>query len=197
MATITTRVIRNARRHGVTVYTRRQCRIFSPVYQWRRRFRRHAPMPSDTCWQHISVTNPARIKRDARILHRIGMERFGSGISYNFAVDMSDGKVALGQSLDAKGTHTINDKRISGYSYDQNLVSHAIVVVGMPGTQLSRAAERSIVKLLAAMVDEGALTKGFDYNPHSMVAAKDCPCNETRNRMDEIRQQVRKEVTVR
>ena len=197
MATITSRVVRNARQHGVTVFTRRQCRIFSPVYQWRRRFRRHAPLPSDTCWQHISVTNPARIKGDARILHRIGMERFGSGISYNFAVDMSDGKVAVGQSLDAKGTHTINDKRIAGYSFDQNLVSHAIVVVGMPGTKLSKAARRSIVMLLAAMVDEGALTPGFDYNPHSMVAAKDCPCDETRNEMEEIRKDVRRETNLR
>jgi hypothetical protein len=194
VATITTRVIRNARRRGVKVFTRRQCGIISPVYAWRRRFRRHNPMPSDTAWQHISVTHPTRIKPDARTLHRIGMERFGSGGSYNFAVDMSDGRVASLQALDAKGTHTVNDKGVRGYSHDQNAVSHAICVVGMPGTPLSKRAQRSIVLLLAAMVDEGALTPGFDYNPHSMVAWKDCPCDPTRNRMDEIRAAVRREV---
>jgi hypothetical protein len=57
---------------------------------------------------------------------RIGMERFGSGVSYNFLVHMQTGEVAVGQPLDAKGTHTLNEKRVPGYSYDQNLVARAI-----------------------------------------------------------------------
>jgi hypothetical protein len=57
----------------------------------------------------------------------------------------------------------------------------------MPGTPLSKEAEHAIAGLIAAMVDEGALTEGFDYKPHSFVAYKDCPCDATRSRMGAMR----------
>lgn len=189
MANITRRVIRNARRRGATVLSRPQWGNVSPVYQWRRINRRHALLPRqpvDTLWQHITVTHRQGLKADMRTLHRIGMERFGSGVSYNFAVDMRTGHIALGQNLDAKGTHTLNDKDVPGYSYDQNAVSLAVVAIGMPGDELSDKAADAIATLIAALVDEGALTRGHDYNPHSLVAWKDCPCDPTRNRMAEI-----------
>lgn len=56
---------------------------------------------------------------------------------------------------------------------------------------LSDAAAEAITKLLSAMVDEGAITEGFDYVPHSMFAYKDCPCDPTRQRMPAIRRAVR------
>lgn len=187
MASITTRVIRNARKRGCKVYTRKAwlCPNLA-VYQWRRRFRKHKPMPSDTLWQHITVTRRSNMRADMRTLHRIGMERFGSGVSYNFAVDMLTGEIGLGQSLDAKGTHTVNDKGIPGYSHDQNLVSHAIAFVGMPGAKVTEKAIQSISRLVAALIDEGALTVGHDYNPHSMVAFKDCPTHNVRKVMERI-----------
>lgn len=189
MATITQRVVRNARKRGVKLYTRRQWRSLHPqVYAWRRIFRKVKPGPADTVVQHITVTRRSDIKSDMRTLEKIGMERFGSGVSYNFAVDMVTGEVGLGQSLDAKGTHTLNDKGVPGYSFDQNHVARAIAVIGMPGDKLSRQAEWSIIALLAAMVEEGAVTQSFDYDPHSKFAYKDCPCSITRDRMPALRE---------
>lgn len=194
MASITTKVVRNARRRGVTVYTRRQWGSRSGATYAARRsmtargvwgpFRRQA----DTLVQHITVTSPtAGIKAAMRSLEQIGNSRFGSGVSYNFAVDMRTGEVGVGQPLDAKGTHTVNDKNVGGYSHDQNLAARAIAVVGMPGTPLSKEAETSIAVLFAAMMDEGALTRTPDYKPHSFFAFKDCPCDPTRNRMAVIK----------
>lgn len=194
MATITTRVVRRARRKGVTVLSRQQWgSMYEATYAKRRlwtrlgvwgAFRRTA----DTVVQHITVTRPSGdFAADCRAVERIGIDRFGSGVSYNFLVDMTTGVVAVGQPLDAKGTHTVNDKGVPGYSHDQNLVARAIAVVGMPDTALSKSAERSIRLLLDAMVEESAITPGFDYCPHSMFAAKDCPCEATRSRMYAIR----------
>lgn len=188
MASITQRVCRRAKRYGVKIYSRRQwgCPNLS-IYQWRRRYRKHAKLPSDTLWQHITVTRRYGIKTDMRMLHQIGMSRFGSGVSYNFAIDMVTGEVGLGQALDAKGTHTLNNKGIKGYSYDQNLVSHAIAFIGMPGDKPSEKAVKAAGLLFKAMREEGALTDQPDYNPHSMVAAKDCPTDAVRSVMPSIK----------
>ncbi|WP_193613173.1 N-acetylmuramoyl-L-alanine amidase [Nocardioides lijunqiniae] len=199
MATITQRVVRNARRRGLTVLTRPQWGSrYGSVYVWRRLFKR-AHQPADTVVQHITVTFDSGklvgdFKTDMRTIERIGYERFKSGFSYNFAVDMRDGTIGVGQPLDAKGTHTVNDKNVRGFSRDQNLRARAIAVIGMPGDQLSKDAEAAIVQLLAAMVDEGAVTPGFDYEPHSKFAYKDCPCGPTRDRMPAIRAAVNKAV---
>jgi len=191
---VTTRVVRRARRKGVKVLSRRQWGSRAAKTYLRRRlltrggkygkFVRRA----DTVVQHITVTKPSGdFRADCRTVERIGLDRFGSGVSYNFLVDMRTGAVAVGQPLDAKGTHTVNDKGVRGYSKDQNLAARAIAVVGMPNTPLSTAAERSIGLLLKAMVEAKAITPTFDYLPHSKFASKDCPCDATRSRMTAIR----------
>lgn len=157
-----------------------------------RRVLKPAKMPCDTVFQHITVTldtGPLTgdFKRDVQTVERIGAERFGSGVSYNWVVDMETGQIAVGQPLDAKGTHTVMNIPRPGFSRDQNYHARAIAVLGMPGTPLSKAAEGAITCILAAMVDEGVLLEGFDYKPHSWATAKDCPCEPTRSRMDEIR----------
>lgn len=210
-ATITQRVVRNARGRGLDVLTRNQwgskpsgfgwplAPDVDNVYGWRREHKPHAPLPADTLVQHITVTfDSGRLvgdfREDMQAIERIGFERFGSGFSYNWGVDMRTGMVGLGQSLDAKGTHTVNEKgyKPGQFSYDQNAVALAIAVLGMPGDPLSKVAEDAIVQLSAAHVEEGALTTSYDYLPHSVFAPKDCPCNATRDRMDEIRAAVRK-----
>lgn len=197
--TITQRVIDNARARGVTIYTRSQWgSLLLPVYQWRRKYRKHSLLPGkpvDTVWQHITVTydtgsGKASFKEDMRTLERIGNGRFGSGVSYNWCVDATTGEVGLGQSLDAAGTHTLNDKNIPGYSFNQNYVSLAIAIIGMPGAVLSQRAGNAIVQLIKAHIDEGAVTEGFDYNPHRMVAWKDCPTNNVVAVMPGIRRAV-------
>lgn len=187
MASANTRVVRNLRKRGVTVYTRLGWgSVCAPIYAYRRKFKK-AQIPVSTVVQHITVTDPAPIKQAARTIERIGVQRFGSGVSYNFLVHMTTGEVAIGQPLDAKGTHTINDKKVPGYSFDQNYYARAIAVLGQPDTPLSRAAENAIAHILSALIDEGVVTEAFDYDPHSKFAFKDCPCDSTRSRMAVIK----------
>ena len=197
----TVRVSRRLRKKGVTVLSRSQWGSrYGRVYHTRRLLTRAGRYgkfrtKADTVVQHITVTRPSGdFKADCRAVERIGYERFGSGVSYNWLVDMTTGYVAQGQPLDSKGTHTVNDKDVPGFSHNQNLVARAIAVVGMPNTPLSKRAERSIELLLESMVEEGAITQGFDYVPHSHFAWKDCPSDPTRNRMADIRATVDKEV---
>jgi hypothetical protein len=157
----------------------------------RRILKRHAKFPSDTLVHHITVTRddgptPLDFKNDMLELERIGYDRFGSGISYNVAIDMSTGEVGVGMPLDAKGTHTINNKKVPGFSFDQNLVALAICSVGMPGEQLTEKSKTAIAKVIATLMDIGALTSGCDYVPHSMFAYKDCPTDAVRDHMEEI-----------
>lgn len=201
------RVVRNARKRGVNVLTRKQWGSrYGSVYARRLVTHRHAPAPSDTLWQHITVTTDTGklvgdFKEDMRTIERIGMERFGSGFSYNFAIDMQTGMVGVGQPLRAKGTHTVNDKGArtpsGGFiSHDQNYVALAFAWLGMPGRQISDKAKESAAQLFAALMDEGALTQSPDYLPHSLVAAKDCPTDAGRDAMPWIRrraQEVKKQ----
>lgn len=195
MATITQKVVRNLRNRNVRVFTRQQWGTrHAATYAWRRINKRHKLLPKrrvDTCWQHITVTRDTGSTNrsffsDMQTVERIGWERFKSGVSYNWVVDMDSGVVGVGQALDAKGTHTLNHKDTPNYSYDQNAVSVAIAVLGMPGHSLTKVAEDSIANLIAAMIDENVLTKGHDYVPHSLVAYKECPTPAVIRRMDEI-----------
>jgi hypothetical protein len=187
------RIRRYVRRAGFKMYSRRQWNaIYRDIYSYRRHYRPARVDPADTVVQHITVTKPSgNFKADVRAVEQIGYERFGAGISYNFLVDMRTGEIAEGMPLDAKGTHTVNDKGVENFSYDQNHAARAIAVVGMPETPLSPRAERAIITLLAGMVRFEAITPHFDYEPHSLFAEKDCPCEFTRRRMGVIRQAVR------
>lgn len=195
MSTINQRVIARARtKYGLRVHTRSQWGSkYGATYEQRRRLK-PALQPADTVVQHITVTLDhgdltGDFYADVRTVERIGYERFGSGVSYNWVVDMTTGDVAEGQPLDAKGTHTVNNKDVPGYSYDQNYAARAIAVLGMPGDKLSAKAARSIAGIMAAMMDEKAITTHFDYVPHSLFAWKDCPVDETRSQMPAIRKQ--------
>lgn len=188
---ITSRVVRRARRrYGVTVYNHRQwqsrCR---PIYASRRKLRPVNVRQADTLVQHITVTRPtADLRADARVVEQIGLQRFGSGVSYNFLFNMRAGDCAVGMPLDAKGTHTVNLKGVPGFSYDQNHAARAFAVVGtdQPLTQLSPRAAEAMARVFAAMMDCKALTSTPDYEPHSRFASKDCPCDPTRDRMAAI-----------
>lgn len=169
---------------------------FEGVYLTRREIR-PAHQPADTVVQHITVTldhGPLRgdFIEDMQTIERIGWERFQTGISYNWVVDMETGWIGQGAYLDASGSHTLNDKGVHGYSYNQNRMARAIAVMGMPDTTLTKLAEESIVDILVAMWRSGAITYRPDYVPHSMFAYKDCPCDATRDRMPNIYQKFEK-----
>lgn len=196
MPTPTQKFVRLAREQGLTVYTRNIGRLgwgsrHPLVYSWRRKFRKHAPLPSDTLVQHITVTRDTgrrarNFKADMRTIEGIGYERFKSGVSYNLCIDMVTGEIGLGQAFDAKGTHTVNDKNLKGFSYDQNLVAHAVSFIGMPGDELSTKAVRSTARCIAIMIKVGILTQHFDYVGHREFAYKSCPTDAVVERMPEI-----------
>ena len=188
MSTLTERVIETARtRYGVTIYDHAQWGSRArDVYTTRLRTRPVTRLKADTLVQHITVTALEGIGAAMRTLERIGLERFGSGVSYNFAIHPITGEIGLGAFLEAKGTHTVNDKRVPGFSRDQNAVARAVAVIGMPGVKLRPKAIRALAGLIAAMVDEGALTPTFDYEPHSRFAWKDCPSDDARAKMPQI-----------
>lgn len=210
MATITQKAIRRMRkRYGLKVYDRRQWtsdpRALA-LYALRRKTRPHSLLPRnpvDTLWAHISVTfleddgRKKSMPEIAREIHNIGMQRFGSGTSYNLLLHPITGEVSLGQAFDAAGAHTLNDKGVSGYSFNQNYVSLAVCTVGMPGIQLSPAALYSFAAISASLQDVGALTPGHDFNPHSLVAPKDCPTDGVRTRMADIQRMAKKLRTVK
>lgn len=165
-----------------------------------RRETRVAHQPADTVVQHITVTldhGPLKgdFIEDVQTVERIGWERFQTGISYNWIVDMGTGWIAQGQYLDAAGSHTVNDKGVDGFSYNQNRMARAIAVLGMPKTKLSKKAVESIADIMVAMYRGGAITRTPDYLPHSHFAYKDCPCDPTRDKMEEIYRRFQKRIT--
>lgn len=205
---ITSRVVKNARARGVIVLSRSGWGSSTSlkvdgrnVYAWRRDHKPHTLIPdrpADTLWQHITVTRdtgPLRgdFKRDMRTVERIGWERFRSGFSYNFGIDPTTGMVGVGMPLDAKGTHTVNTKGVPGFSHDQNAVALALAWVGMPGMKPTDRAVRAAGLLVAALITEGALTREHDYEPHSLVAWKDCPTDAGRAVMPAIHRIARRE----
>lgn len=196
--TPTQEFVATARSLGVEILTHKQWRSRRrTVYALRRRVRKHKLLPKrpvDTLWQHITVTkdsgkHDASFLKDLRTVEGIGFDRFLSGCSYNVCIDMASGLAGIGQPLDAKGTHTVNDKNIPGYSKDQNYVSLAFAYIGMPGDTLSIQAKKSTARLIAAGIICGFITEGFDYNPHAMVAWKSCPTDAVIKEMEGIRQE--------
>lgn len=201
MVSPTERVVRRARKRGVTILTRKQWGTqHEALYQERRRLTREGvwgefAFKADTLVQHITVTFDTGVLRgnfidDMQTVERIGFDRFKSGFSYNFGVDPITGMAGVGMPLDAKGTHTINDKNMPGFSKDQNLKARAIAIVGMPGVKVSDDCVWTISQLAISMVIEDQLTPGHDYLPHSFFTEKDCPTQNMRDRMPEIERRV-------
>ena len=191
----TRRFLREARALRVPVQTRRQWgSVEGRTYALRLITRHHFLLPKkpvDTIWQHISVTvDDGTLKgdffNDMKELERIGKARFGSGMSYNIGWDMQTGMVGLGMPFSAKGTHTVNYKKIPRFSYDQNGVAIAIVAIGVPGNRVSDRAKGLLIKTIAALILSGIVTSDPDYEPHSLVAAKDCPTDALREIMPEV-----------
>lgn len=199
MATITQKFVRRARARGVAVRTRGQWgghgRVSLAVYGWRRIFRKHAQIPhspTDTLVQHITVTRDdgptvGDFDADMRELHAIGVARFGTGVSYNLGWDMRTGMIGLGQSLDAAGAHTLNDKHVPNYSSNMNYTALAVAAIGEVGDRPSDVAVEKLAQTIAALMDVGALTTTFDYDPHSKFAFKDCPTDAVRDIMPNVR----------
>ena len=183
------RVLRNAARRGVKIRTRAQWGSkHADTYKTRLITRRVTLAKADTFVSHITVTRDdgpltGDFDTDMREVEQIGWDRFKTGFSYNFGIDHLDGMIGVGMPLMAAGSHTLNDKGVPNYSANQNYVARAAAWMAMPGMVPSDVAKEAFAQLLAAMMNEGALTQGFDFKPHSFFAAKDCPTQPGRDAM--------------
>lgn len=182
------RVNRRARKAGVKVFSRRKWGSkYARVYAWRLINRRHGLLPRhpvDTVVMHITVTHRSgNFRTDMQTVERIGYERFKSGFSYNIGWDMITGKIGVGMPLAAKGTHTVNDKKVPEFSYDQNKVAIAIAAIGMPGDVPTDLAVAKLATYIACLRRQEVVTGDFDFEPHSLFAYKDCPTDAIRKVM--------------
>lgn len=177
--------------YGIEVRTRREWGTQHASVYFKRLVTHPAKVPADTVVGHITVTFDdgkftGDFDSDMREVERIGWSRFLSGVSYNFCVDKLTGMVGIGQNLRAKGTHTVNDKNLKGFSHDQNFWARAIAWIGVPGNQLSDKALHSFACIIACGMDTGHITIDPDFLPHSAFAFKDCPTDELRREMPAI-----------
>lgn len=140
--------------------------------------------PVDTVVMHITVTNrTGNFRKDMQTVERIGYERFKSGFSYNIGWDMKTGTIGIGMPLGAKGTHTVNDKKVPGFSRDQNGMAIAIAAIGMPGDIPTDQAVAKLATYIACLRRQEVVTGDFDFEPHSLFAYKDCPTDAIRKVM--------------
>lgn len=136
---------------------------------------------------HITVTFDTGMLtgdfyKDMRTVERIGYERFGSGFSYNWAIDFRSGLIGEGQPLGATGTHTVNVKNVPGFPHNLNKYGHAVAMLGMPGDIPSEDFHRAFAAIMRAEADEGWLSEYIAY-PHSKFAYKKCPTAPVANKL--------------
>lgn len=188
------KIVKNLRKQGFTVLTRRQWGSkHLGLYQWRRVNRKFVG-PADHAFAHISVTRATSDpKADARSLEDIGFTRFGSGISYNYALHKPTKTIIVGMPHDAAGTHTVNDKNVAGFHDNLNYWGHAIAFIGMPGDEFDDWCRSAVAGIIRAERESGAMKAGARLYPHSMFAFKDCPCDPYRNSIPTIEELAKKE----
>lgn len=160
-----------------------------------RRISRPFEFPADFAASHISVTvddglTTGDFYTDMQELERIGFQRFNSGVSYNWVIDLDSGMIGEGQYLDARGAHTVNNKNIAGFPNNLNGECHAIAAIGMPGNKPSKLFNRSFAAILAAEQRLGFMRSKAPIYPHSMFAYKECPTPAIASQLPTIRAMV-------
>ena len=178
-------VIARLRSAGYSVRTRKQWGSQQAGVYAERRRSKPVDFPVDFVFAHITVTKKHG-DEGAREVEEIGVSRFGSGVSYNWLVDHETHAIYEGQPLDAKGTHTVNDREVPGFPENLNYVGHAVALIGMPGDEFCDECAELFAAIQAAERIEGVLRDSAGYLPHSTFAAKDCPGDNVRDALAEI-----------
>lgn len=181
------RIIRELRRAGFTVLSRKQWGSrHRPLYQWRR-IHRHFPGRAKEFFAHVTVTNRTKnFAADVRLVEQIGWDRFRTGISYNYAVDQVTGAIAIGMPHDAAGAHTLNDKDVAGFPFNLNYYGHGIAWIGNVGDRPSQRCQDAFSAIIAAEKKHGAARGGAGILPHSKFAFKECPLTVMTNALPSI-----------
>lgn len=166
---------------------------YESVYHYRKTREPYAlgnNFPLNFLFVHISVTPEVGDSlgdefEAMRIIERVGYDRFKSGFSYNFAAHDS-GRLMMGQPLNAKGTHTVNDKNVSGMPYNLNMDAHAIVLPQMEDDEVTDVQVDSIARWGACLKRTGLNNvRGNRFYPHAHVAWKACPGAKMIARLDD------------
>ena len=141
--------------------------------------------PVDHFFAHITVTE-GKGDEGVREVEQIGMDRFGSAISYNWVVCHSNHTIYVGMPLGAKGAHTVNDKKVAGFPENLNYHGHAVAFLGMPGDEFCLECAELFAAIAAAERIEGVARDTAKFLPHSQFAAKDCPTDAVRDKLKAI-----------
>jgi len=116
----------------------------------------------------------------------IGMSRFGSGVSYNWVLDHRDHTIYQGQFLEAKGTHTVNEKNVEGFPFNLNYFGHAVAILGNVDTPVCNKCVECIAAIFAAEQLQNVMQVGAPILPHRKFANKACPGDIAMEHLDDI-----------
>lgn len=158
------------------------------VYAWRLR-NKPVDVPVRYGFLHITVTNKHG-DEGARLVEEIGMERFGTGCSYNWMVDHVTHTIYQGQFLEAKGAHTLNEKGVQGFPYNLNYWGHAVAIMGDVEDPVCDKCVELIAAIFAAEQLQNVMVKGAHIYPHRTFAAKSCPGDKAVARLTDIHDRV-------
>lgn len=189
-----TDTIQRLRRGGYKIRTKEQWGSKQlPLYGWRLRTK-PVDFPVDYGFVHISVTH-THGDEGMRDIEEIGVDRFGTGVSYNWVIDhKTDHTIYIGQPLAAKGAHTVNDKNVKGFPNNLNYFGHAVAFMGDVNDTVCDECVDTIAAIFASEKLEGVMRIGDNIYPHRKFAAKSCPGDKLYDRMRDISDLVARKV---
>lgn len=181
-------VISQLRNAGVEVYTREEWGSANP-YAYTIRLATHPmPEPARCHFLHITVTDDTDLPADGKEAMR-KVETYGYStppmVSYQDCVT-NEGRYFQGQNYGAKGTHTQNDKGISGFPVDLNLFGYATAILQNVQDEVTDRQVEVIAMVYAARELEGLVVRGAPIYPHRMFSSKSCPGDKAVARLPEI-----------
>lgn len=175
---------------GVECYTREEWGSVRPDAYIKRRSTHPMPSgPADYHFLHITVTPDSDTvlegKAGARKVESYGLST-PPMVSYQDLVT-NEAKYFQGQDYGTKGTHTVNDKNISGYPHDLNKEGYALAIMQNVGDEVTDEQVKVIAMVFAAREIAGFVKKNAPIYPHRAFDWKLCPGDKAMARLDEIR----------
>lgn len=183
-------VIRKLRAAGVVCLNREQwgSRALGS-YIKRRSTHPMPPAPAKYHFFHLTVTpdtdTVAEGKAGARQIEGYGYST-PPMVSYQDLLT-NEGFYFQGQDYGNKGTHTVNDKNVPGYSKDLNLEGYAFALMQNVNDEVSDIQVQLAAMVCAARELTGWVRKGAPVLPHRTFAYKSCPGDKAMERLDDIR----------
>lgn len=138
------------------------------------------PMPKGPAkyhFVHITVTSDTDSVKEGKAGAR-QIEGYGLSTppmcSYQEMVT-NEAKYFQGQDYGTKGTHTVNDRKVKGFSRDLNLEGYALAIMQNVDDEVTDEQIILVAKVLAARELCGFVKRGAPVYPHRKFAYKACP----------------------